>query len=409
MIGNLRRKFVFISAVSVCLVFSGIFFFLFILTRIQTNRALDAIADILAANDGDFPSFTASESRLPARLHSAVITEETQRSIRYFTAWLDETGQITGTNVDSASAISQQEVGGYVQQAGEAGDARGWIGEYRYKILRTDSGSTMVFVNGAIYKTMANRLLFTASLVLVAGAVLILFITVVVSKWAVRPVAESYEKQRQFVTDANHELKTPLTLILSNLDIVESEMGKSEWLDDIRSEGERMGLLINQMVTLSRMDESGALLEREEFDLSDTVSDTVSEFQGLAEERGLRLTSSIVPTIFYRGDEAMIRRLLAILLDNAVKYCDAGGEICLFLSLARRRYPVLVVENSYRNVDTLELGRLFDRFYRADKARTFSGSFGIGLSIAKSIVKSHKGNIAAYKKSGVIGFRAELK
>ncbi len=383
----------FISAVSVCLVFSGIFFFLFILTRIQTNRALDAIADILAANDGDFPSFTASESRLPARLHSAVITEETQRSTRYFTAWLDETGQITGTNVDAASAISQQEVGGYVQQAGEAGDARGWIGEYRYKILRTDSGSTMVFVNGAIYKTMANRLLFT----------------VVVSKWAVRPVAESYEKQRQFVTDANHELKTPLTLILSNLDIVESEMGKSEWLDDIRSEGERMGLLINQMVTLSRMDESGALLEREEFDLSDTVSDTVSEFQGLAEERGLRLTSSIVPTIFYRGDEAMIRRLLAILLDNAVKYCDAGGEICLFLSLARRRYPVLVVENSYRNVDTLELGRLFDRFYRADKARTFSGSFGIGLSIAKSIVKSHKGNIAAYKKSGVIGFRAELK
>ena len=122
-----------------------------------------------------------------------------------------------------------------------------------------------------------------------------------VSKWAVRPVAESYEKQRQFITDANHELKTPLTLILSNLDIVESELGKSEWLDDIRSEGERMGLLINQLVTLSRMDESTDSLIQGDFDLSNAVADTVSEFQGLAEEHHYTLTSSISPSIQYHG------------------------------------------------------------------------------------------------------------
>lgn len=184
-------------------------------------------------------------------------------------------------------------------------------------------------------------------------------------------------------------------------------MGKNEWLDDIRSEGERMGLLINQLVTLSRMDEGTASLVYEDFDLSDAVADTVSEFQGLAEERGQRLTSRITPAMEYHGDESMIRHLTAILLDNAVKYCDPEGEIRL--SLTKRRYPVLVVENTYRDVDELELGRLFDRFYRADKARTFSGSFGVGLSIAQSIVKSHKGNISAYKKKETIGFRVELK
>ena len=220
-------------------------------------------------------------------------------------------------------------------------------------------------------------------------------------------MAESYEKQRQFITDANHELKTPLTLILSNLDIVESELGKNEWLDDIRSEGERMGLLINQLVTLSRMDESTDSVMREEFNLSNAVADTVSEFESFAEERSHTLTSSINPSVYYYGDESLIRRLTAILLDNAIKYCDAGGNIQL--TLICRRHPVLTVENTYQDVDKLELNRLFDRFYRADKARTFSGSFGIGLSIAQSIVKSHKGNIVAYKKSGIIGFRVELK
>ena len=372
MIKSLRRKFVLISTVSVCLVFSGIFFFLLFSTRMQTDRTLDTLADTIADNDGVFPEFDPAEHRLPMRLpYADVINEETQFSTRFFVAWMDAEGNITRVNMDSVSAMTRQQIETYVQQAGKKAAQRGWMEDYRYKIVRTDKG------------------------------------VIIVSKWAVRPVAESYEKQRQFITDANHELKTPLTLILSNLDIVEAEVGKNEWLDDIRSEGERMGLLINQLVTLSRMDEGTASLVYEDFDLSDAVADTVSEFQGLAEERGHRLTSRITPAMEYHGDESMIRRLTAILLDNAVKYCDPEGEIRL--SLTKRRYPVLVVENTYRDVDELELGRLFDRFYRADKARTFSGSFGVGLSIAQSIVKSHKGNISAYKKKETIGFRVELK
>lgn len=408
MIGSLRKKFISISIISIFLVFSGLFFFLLVFTRIQTNRSLDVIADTIASNDGVFPEFDPAQRHPPIRLpYSDVITEETQFSTRFFSVLLDDQQQITDINVDSVSTITEQDVEEFTEQALRKAGERGWISDYRYKVMDTEDGTIVVFVNGVVYQNMANRLLFTALLVLLGSAALILILTVVVSKWAVRPVAESYEKQRQFITDANHELKTPLTLILSNLDIIEAEIGQNEWLDDIRSEGERMGLLINQLVTLSRMDESTDSLTRADFNLSSAIADTVSEFQNLAEERHHDLTSSIPPSIHYYGDEALIRRLTAILLDNAIKYCDLDGSIQL--SLTVRRYPILTIENTYKDVDHLELNRLFDRFYRADKARTFSGSFGIGLSIAQSIVKSHKGNLSAYKKSGTIGFRVELK
>ena len=408
MIGSLRRKFISISMISIFIVFSCIFISLMVFTKIQTNRSVDMLVDTISSNDGVFPKFDPSKQRMPVQMpYSDVITEETQFSTRFFSVWLDDEKQIVNTNMDSVSTITEQDVEDYTDKVLKRGKERGWIGDYRYRIMDTENGTTVVFVNGNAYNNTSNRLLFTALLVLLGSASLILILTIVVSKRAVRPVAESYEKQRQFITDANHELKTPLTLILSNLDIVESELGKNEWLDDIRSEGERMGLLINQLVTLSRMDESTDSVMREKFNLSSAVADTVSEFESLAEERGHTLTSSISPSVYYYGDESLIRRLTAILLDNAIKYCDAGGNIQL--SLTCRRHPVLTVENTYQDVDKLELNRLFDRFYRADKARTFSGSFGIGLSIAQSIVKSHKGNIAAYRKSGIIGFRVELK
>ena len=408
MIGSLRRKFISISMISIFIVFSCIFISLMVFTKIQTNRSVDMLVDTISSNDGVFPKFDPSKQRMPVQMpYSDVITEETQFSTRFFSVWLDDEKQIVNTNMDSVSTITEQDVEDYTDKVLKRGKERGWIGDYRYRIMDTENGTTVVFVNGNTYNNTSNRLLFTALLVLLGSASLILILTIVVSKRAVRPVAESYEKQRQFITDANHELKTPLTLILSNLDIVESELGKNEWLDDIRSEGERMGLLINQLVTLSRMDESTDSVMREKFNLSSAVADTVSEFESLAEERGHTLTSSISPSVYYYGDESLIRRLTAILLDNAIKYCDAGGNIQL--SLIFHRHPVLTVENTYQDVDKLELNRLFDRFYRADKARTFSGSFGIGLSIAQSIVKSHKGNIAAYKKSGIIGFRVELK
>ena len=409
MIVSLRKKFIIVSAFSIMIVFTGIFLFLSASNIAQTNRILNTLTDAIASNGGEFPAFRPAERSAWSDwfVYSDVITEETRFSTRFFTVWLDQAQQISQVNMDAIAAISESDVETYAREAAAEGHTRGWVSDYRYKASPTDEGTMLVFVNGNMHRNMTFRQLCSAFFILLGSAALILILTIIISKRAVRPVADSYEKQKQFITDANHELKTPLTLILSNLDIVESEIGKNEWLEDIRSEGERMGLLINKMVELSRMDEGDAPPVLTEFNISAAVSDTVSEFQPLAAERSKTLLSKIQPGLSYHGDEALVRRLVSILLDNAVKYCDTGG--CIRLHFCRKHHPVLTVENTYANVDELELDKLFDRFYRADKARTFSGSFGVGLSIAQSIVTKYHRSIHAYKKERTIGFRVELK
>ncbi len=197
------------------------------------------------------------------------------------------------------------------------------------------------------------------------------------------------------ITDANHELKTPLTLIQANLDIAESEVGKNEWLEDIREEGEKMTELVNRLVTLARMDEKHTRLETAPFDLSDALADTVAAFSSAAEKREITLTSNIPPLVQYKGNETAFRQLVSILMDNAVKYCDPSGTITATLQEHGDNRPVFNIENSFQAVDSIELSRLFDRFYRADKARTYGSGFGIGLSIAKAIVEQHHGEIQA--------------
>lgn len=409
MIYSLRKKFILISTISVFSVLFVIFVIMCVMNLMQLNHTMDTLVDAIVSNDGVFPEHDESGRPFPSggSSYMDIITKETPFSTRFFTAWLGEDGRVISVNVESVFSISEAQSREYVEDALEKNSERGWVSNYRFRIFWSGNGTAIVFVNGEMNRMMSNRFLLTAFLVLVGSGMAVLVLIIIISKRAVRPVAESYEKQRQFITDANHELKTPLTLILSNLDIVETEVGKNEWLDDMRSEGERMRTLINQLVTLSRMDEDHANLCICPFDLSNAVLDTASEFQLLADERKEALSAEVEPSVEYHGDEGLIRHLLAILLDNAVKYCDDGGKIKV--TLHKRRHPVMIVENTYGNVDDLELERLFDRFYRADKSRAFDGSFGVGLSIARAIAKNHHGDISAYKKERTIGFKVELR
>ena len=165
--------------------------------------------------------------------------------------------------------------------------------------------------------------------------------------------------------------------------------------------------LVNQLVALSRMDEENHQLSFAEVPLGQMVSDTISEFEPLAVNRGKNLSANIDTTVICQGDEVLLRRLVGILLDNAIKYCDYGGDITV--TLQKQKHICLTVENTYATVEELELSRLFDRFYRADKARTFHGGYGIGLSMAKAIAEKHRGEIVANKKdSSHIEFKVTL-
>ena len=412
MIYRLQRKFILISAISVFMVVTLIFGVMLMLNVSSMNRNMDMLADRVSEGGGRFPGSFGEmmpPDKMPPRNEQNFdfITPETPFATRHFTVFFDNNGEVSRTNTESIYAIDENMAIEYAEKAVDDGDERGWISNYRYKVFFTEIGYGVVFVDGSMNRTALMQSTTISAIVLLVCATLVLILIFSLSKKAVKPIAESYEKQKQFITDANHELKTPLTLILTNLDIAEAEFGKNEWLDDIRSEGHRMAELVNQLVALSRMDEENHPLSVSEVSFGELVADTVSEFDPLAKDRGKVLASSVDKEIACFGDEGLLHRLVCILMDNAIKYCDQDGEISV--TLRGGRHVVLMIENTYSAVDEIELHRLFDRFYRADKARKFTGGYGIGLSMAKAIVEKHKGEITAYKRDCAhIGFKVIL-
>ena len=412
MIYRLQKRFILICTVSVLTVIALVFGVILVLNISSMNRNMDMLADRVSEGGGRFPGSFGEmmpHDKKPPRNEQNFdfITPETPFSTRHFTVFFDKKGKVDQTFTDSIYAIDEDTAIEYAEKVMDDGEERGWISSYRYKVFSTEMGYGVVFVDGSMSRSAMMQSMTIAGIVLLGCAALVLILIFLLSKKAVKPIAESYEKQKQFVTDANHELKTPLTLILANLDIAEAELGKNEWLDDIRSEGHRMAELVNQLVALSRMDEEGQQMNITEVSLGVLVADTVSEFEPLAKDRGKALTASIDKEITCFGDEALLHRLVGILMDNAIKYCDQGGEISVTLHRGRR--VVLTVENTYSAVGEIELHRLFDRFYRADKARKFTGGYGVGLSMAKAIIEKHKGEITAYKKDSThIGFKVIL-
>ena len=412
MIYRLQKRFILISTMAVLSVITLVFSVILVLNISSMNRNMDILADRVSEGGGRFPGSLGEmipPDKIPPRNEQNFdfITPETPFSTRHFTVFFDKEGKVDQTFTESIYAIDEDTAIEYAEKVMDDGAERGWISNYRYKVFSSEMGYGVVFVDGSMSRSTLMQTTMIAGFVLLGCAALVLILIFLLSKKAVKPIAESYEKQKQFVTDANHELKTPLTLILANLDIAEGELGKNEWLDDIRTEGQRMTELVKQLVALSRMDEEGQPLNVAEVSFGELVADTVSEFEPLAKDRGKALTASVDKEITYLGDEALLHRLVGILMDNAIKYCDQGGEISVTLHRGRR--VVLTVENTYSAVGEIELHRLFDRFYRADKARKFTGGYGVGLSMAKAIVEKHKGEITAYKKDSThIGFKVIL-
>lgn len=407
MIDRLRRKFIRICMLSFAAVFLILFIAIYLVTEVQTSARLDTLADLVSENDGIFPDFEQFGLEEGQILPPEGVNQESPFTTRFFTVRFDGDGELASVDIRAIASVSGEEAQEYASAVLEKGAERGWVENFRYKVYNTPEGTAVVFINGTDTRELNQRFLLTASSVFVAGSLVVLLLVILISKHAVKPAMESYQKQRQFVTDANHELKTPLTLIRTNLDIMESENGPNEWLSDIREETGIMTELVNRLVQLSRMDEDQSTLEMTRFSLSEAVSETAAAFDGTARERDMTLALDVPQGVCCTGDEASIRQLLSILLDNAVKYCDRGGTIRVGLSGGR--HPVLTVDNSYAAVDSVELGRLFDRFYRADKARTYGSGFGIGLSIAKAIVEKHRGEITVSSLDGnAIRFRVKL-
>lgn len=410
MIYSLQKKFITICGIALSSLLIIIFLLIGLFSTVQLNSAMDQLTDRISANGGRFPNklYSGRLNKDGSRPLTDFITEETRFSTRYFSVTFDLEGNLLSVNTENISSVNEDQAAEYGIKALKKSRERGWISSFRYKAASTDGGTTLTFVDSSMNISMTFSTVLTVCGVLFASFFVVFLLIIFFSKRAVKPIAESYEKQNQFITDANHELKTPLTLILANLDIIESEIGENEWINDIRCEGERMSALVNQLVALTKMDEGKNNLPTERFDISALLREVCGDFSTLAEQKNKSLTVALQSGLFYSGDKTALRRLFSILLDNAVKYCDENGDI--LVALTGGKHLTLSVENTYSTVDSVELDKLFDRFYRSDKSRAYDGSFGIGLSLAKSIVQNHKGKIFAYKKdSEHIGFKVILK
>ena len=320
-------------------------------------------------------------------------------SALFFTVTANSEGEIFRTDLSRIASVSEEEACRlFTQVFGKQREGRIQSFRYRTVSLADDRGTVTIFLDES---TQHYSVLRVAILSIFAGLVcwgLMLLLVIFLSKKAIRPIAENMEKQKQFVTDAGHEIKTPLAIILANTDAMELRGGETKYSRNIRAQVMRLNTLMQNLLTLARADESRVAPDTEEFSLTRLCTETMAMFAEAAELKKLHVTSRLQDGVQIRANRQQIAQLLSILMDNAVKYTPGGGSIDLRLEQSDRAR--LQIRNTVENTD-VPAERLFDRFYRADSARNQkTGGCGIGLSAARAIAELHKGSLSAAYEGG---------
>lgn len=318
---------------------------------------------------------------------------EADFTIRFFAVHCDESGNITLITRDNIFSVDETMAGEYAEDILDKGRQKGYYENYRYLVKPDEDGMTIVFLN--VYDSLRyGQLLLIASVVIGMVSLLAVFgLVLLFSQRAIRPYVRNIERQKRFITDAGHELKTPLTSISTSADIAAMEYEGDEWIANIQKQTVRLTRLVSELVMLSRLDEETPLPEKQVFSLSDAAWEIAEPFTAIAEAEGKKYSQQIEEHLHMEGDRNMIQQMLSILLDNAMKYSDAGGKINMNI-YSKRNKVCMEVSNSCDLENITDLNRLFDRFYRPDESRsTNTGGFGIGLSIAQAIAETHGGKI----------------
>lgn len=326
--------------------------------------------------------------------------EELYTAIPAFCALLDRDGRILLALAYNAS-IDQNDVARAVEGALAGGGPEGRLSRLglRYQLQPSGRYFVAAFADLSWEREGTRRQVLSAAVLFLAAAAGFFAVSWFLSRWLVRPVEESWKRQQQFVADASHELKTPLTVLLADADILLAHSGETvesqrKWVEYIQQEGLRMKGLVQDLLFLARGDAGERERPREPVSLSDLCESCVLSFDPVAFERELTLESRIDPNVSVAGSGEELRRLCAILLDNACKYCGAGGMVTLTLTAGDK--AVLTVHNTGEPIPAQALPHLFERFYRADAARgRDSGGYGLGLAIAAAIAEEHRGTITA--------------
>lgn len=415
MIKRLRKKFIIVTTCSVLAVLVLIVGIINIVNYANVVRNSDQIVMLLKDGGG---TFSGGNGKPEENIHppegdfnhnpQRPMSPETPFETRYFTVVLDESGSVKTVNTDKIVSVNQTQAADYAVKLYHKNKQTGFYDNYRYGTKTVGENDTMyIFVDCTRELTSFKTFMLISFAVGLAAFIAVFLLVFFLSGKVMKPIAESYAKQKRFITDASHEIKTPLTVISADTEVLEMQGTSNEWTESIKDQVKRLTSLTEKLVFLARMDEESQTLKATDFSLSDAVEETVKPFYAVAATKGLTLVGNIQKNVSYCGDETLLRQLVSLLIDNALKYSDENGQVKVLLKKTVNKIQ-LAVSNPAKDLHG-DLSILFERFYRNDKSRNLeTGGHGIGLSVAKAIVEAHKGKISACGENGTVVFTVTL-
>ena len=403
MFKSLRRKFVATSVASVAVVIILMASTLNFINYYKMGQRVDDSLYEASKSSALVTIFSDGEEDMIVTKNTA---SKTPNNNGFSIAKIDENKNVIRSYRDDVLIKGKDDLQKLVTDAVNESSTSGYVGTYRYLKVNNDAGNLVLLLNtqrdlDSFHAFMRNSIIVSSIVILSVFILLVL-----ISKKVIAPIQQSYQKQKQFITDASHELKTPLAIIRSNTDVLELENGDSKWTKNIQNQVDRLTSLVNSLVVFSRMEEKDTA-EKVKFNLSESLHARIDDFEELASFQKKHIIADIDNNIYYRGEQQVIVQLMDILLENAIKYATKETNINVTLK-KNKKYAMMKISNQ-ANVKKGDLRKVFDRFYRLDESRnsTVKG-YGIGLSMAKLIAEKHKEVIKAYAPEDGI-FKIEVR
>ena len=384
-------------------------------SRSMENSQINYSLDIITAGGGAVEQGTDSNNEdEDSTNYSTTYGPEYRFSIRFFSAYINTSGKIDRTNTENISSISEKEASEWAGKMFLSGKDTGRFriadSYYQYKATKQSNGKTLFVAVDCTdnVRSMHQVLVFSLRM----GILCILFFIIVVtllSKRVIRPFARNIENQKMFITNAGHELKTPLAIISADTEMLETIKGGDEWTQSISGQVNRLNGLVNDLISLAKAGEKDES-QAEDVNFSDIVAEAAAQFKPVADQQNKKLMMDIRKDIHVTAEKNLLQELVNILIDNATKYCDDNGEIKVSLTKKTGdKRAQLSVSNSYADSAKADTKRFFNRFYRGDVSHNSQKSgHGIGLSIAQNITEQFHGRIGASAKNGVMIFTVHI-